>query len=365
MSEIDEVNVTTVVDRVVEPSSTEKNVSVQTNTLININKNNLSIGPLNIRSIRNKLPELEGFLYEQGKMPKIIIITETWLRPEDIQFYNLNNYQTIANCREKHRGGGVLMFIHNDIKYNLLSSELFDKSHLLLIQLKDFNLKICGYYRSEKTKLDTFFDVLDKFLEKNENMICFGDANFNLLTPNEANTQKYLNILNSNNFKILNETTMEKYTYNEGSYISIIDHIFSDNINFNKYKINITDVCFSDHRYLNFEYDFNIPENGGNLTCLKIDYARLNDELKNFQYDGTEYSDYTKFRNNAIQKYTKRIMIREGKNNKKQWIDRELKTELRKRKELFKMKKKYPNNLIYKSKFNEQKKRVKKELIRK
>lgn len=94
-------------------------------------------------------------------------------------------------------------------------NNLHGKSHLTLINLNDLNLKIAGFYRSPSTKPEIFFDILENFLDKNDNLICLGDANFNLLKSNDNNTIKYLDILKSNNFNILNNITENDYTYSE------------------------------------------------------------------------------------------------------------------------------------------------------
>lgn len=81
---------------------------------------NLVIALLNIRSIRNKMDELEIYVNNLVKKPHIIIITETWLKSQEIQFFNIKHYETIGNCRESTRGGGILFFIRDDIKFNLI-----------------------------------------------------------------------------------------------------------------------------------------------------------------------------------------------------------------------------------------------------
>lgn len=323
----------------VEFDPLNRNHHKNNNDSSNNSNNGLVIGLLNIRSLKNKLHELETFIKEQTKPPKIFIITETWLKQNEVKFYNINNYQTIANCRETSRDGGVLMFIHNSIKFNLISSEHFDKSHILSIQLTDKKLKICGFYRSQKTDINSFFERLDLLLEKNQNMICFGDANFNLLTPNEKFTQ-YLEILENNNFRILNEITNEQFTYSENNYKSILDHIITDSVNINKFNISILDVCFSDHRYLNFECDISTKSNEIKSTKLKIDYDKIEDDLKLFDFVKMNYTKYTTYRNNTLKKHTTIKTNSKRKANKQIWMDKELRRELDTRKKLFKIKKK-------------------------
>lgn len=161
------------------------------------------IALLNIRSIRKKLSELEIFIDELEHKPHIIIITEeSWLRDEEIKFSNLNNYQSIGNCRSNQRGGGIIIFVRDDLKFNILRNEQFCKSHFLMINLTDLNIKIAGFYTSPATKPDQFLDILENTLDKNDNLICLGDTNFDLLKRDDSNVINYIDILKNNNFNI-------------------------------------------------------------------------------------------------------------------------------------------------------------------
>lgn len=63
-----------------EDKSSNKGINKKITRKKKQNKNNLVIMLLNIRSIKNKLNELEIFLEELNKKPSIIIITESWLK---------------------------------------------------------------------------------------------------------------------------------------------------------------------------------------------------------------------------------------------------------------------------------------------
>lgn len=119
--------------------------------------NNLIVVLINIRSLRKKLIDLEIYLESFGFKPHIIIITETWLYEDELKFFNLIGYQSVANCRQNQRGGGILMFIKDDIKFNILKNEQFAKSHLIMINLNEINTKIAGFYRSPSTRLNNFW----------------------------------------------------------------------------------------------------------------------------------------------------------------------------------------------------------------
>lgn len=176
---------------------------------------NLTIILLNIRSLRNKLIELELYIENLDLKPHIIIITESWLKEEEIPFFNLKGFQSIGNCRQNVRGGGIIIFIKDDIKFNILKNVQFSKSHLIMLKLSDLNMKVAGYYRSPSTKFDEFIEILENTLDKTDNLTCFGDSNFDLLKQNDSNVQKYINTITNNGYNILNTTDRDNYTYCE------------------------------------------------------------------------------------------------------------------------------------------------------
>lgn len=144
---------------------------------------------LNIRSIRNKLNELEIFIDSIKKKPNIIIITESWLRDNETQFFNLKNYQSVTNCRTNQRGGGIIVFIKDEIGFNVPRNDQVANSHFIVIHLIKFKIKISAFYRSPSTKPEQFIEKLEGILDKTDNLICFGDANYDLFKPNDTNVQ--------------------------------------------------------------------------------------------------------------------------------------------------------------------------------
>lgn len=327
-----------------------------------IKRNNIEIGLMNIRSIKNKLNYLDIFLSESGYNLDIIIITESWLKDEDVKFYNISGYQTVANCRINVRGGGIIMFIKNDISFNILKNDNHEKSHLILINIYKLNLKICGFYRSPSTPSKIFFEILDNILEKNDNMICLGDANFNLINETDNNTCKYIDIVNTNNYVILNNKEEINFTYREGNHKSIIDHVIANRmISSNKYEIKLEDVPFTDHRFIYFKCDTDCEsERKQKKEIIMTDYAGICTELNSFEYPNFSYEEYTKYFSNLVKKYSKTKMIKINNSiKKKQWIDRELRIELNKRKKLYILKRNNPKNMQVRDELIFQKKKSK------
>ena len=354
-------------------STNECNSASRLNKNTNVSKKKLKLEELiiillNIRSLKEKLAEIEIILNELKEKPHVIVITETWLKEDEIKFYNLKNYQSIANCRKDSRGGGIIIYIRDDINFNIILNENFDKSHIGIINLNELDIKICGIYRSPATSPKLFLEKLDNLLEKTENLICLGDFNFNILNDNDINTRNYLDMIQINNFTLLNEINDKNYTYSEnrGEYKSILDHVISDNsLKIGEFKIELKGVSFSDHRLLLFSCKLKIENKVSPKQFQLTNYEMVANELNSFEYTKYTYHEYLEFLRNVVNKYTKSITIRESHNDRKNWIDNEIKIELKKRKNLFDMKKKNPNNVIYRSAFNKQKKLVRNAIIEK
>ena len=178
----------------------------------------------------------------------------------------------------------------------------------------------------------------------------FGDFNFNLLKEDDNNTRNYLDIIQNNDYSILNEVNEENYTYSESrcEYKSILDHIIKDNsLEIGEYKTEVKDITFSDHRLLVFSCNNKIKNCDTFKQVQLIDYEKVANALDTFDYTSHSYHEYIEFFKNAVSKATNIKNIRIANNTKKNWFDDEIKIELKKRKNLFDLKKKNPSNDLY------------------
>ena len=77
---------------------------------------------INIRSIRNKSVALADFI--NSNKSDIIVVTETWLRPDDTDSFIASvtppGYKCTHVPRPEGRGGGVRFFISDDIDFKVL-----------------------------------------------------------------------------------------------------------------------------------------------------------------------------------------------------------------------------------------------------
>ena len=78
-----------------------------------------SILNLNIRSIVNKFKSLKFLLETLKHTFSIVSLTETWLDNENCKKFKLDNFSYVSMNRSNKKGGGVGMFISNDLNFKL------------------------------------------------------------------------------------------------------------------------------------------------------------------------------------------------------------------------------------------------------
>ena len=169
----------------------------------------------------------------------LIAVNETWEKPHTIgQHKNLNGYVYLSNPRVVSKGGGVGMYIKQNLIFALcpelsLMHEKSFESLFVTIQFEGRRL-ICGTVyrppRNDSLRLTCFFQNLNVVgllteLSKIKNK-CFviGDFNFNLLNLLDKNTKMFNDAMFNNNYYPL----INKPTRITDSHSSTIDHIGTD-----------------------------------------------------------------------------------------------------------------------------------------
>ena len=116
-----------------------------------------------------------------------------------------------CNSTSRHTGG-VIIYIMNDISYQVISIEAEKKVWFLTVRIKlEIYIDLTVIYRSPSSNPKDFFLILDNYittkLKYENNNIIVGDININ--TNRMTKTAKeYYSILAQNNFKqIVNEYT--------------------------------------------------------------------------------------------------------------------------------------------------------------
>jgi hypothetical protein len=76
-----------------------------------------SVLHLNIRSVPKNLSSFDYLLCELEMRFTVIGLSETWLDASNVDLYDLEGYNSEHKYRENRKGGGVSLFVKNEIMY--------------------------------------------------------------------------------------------------------------------------------------------------------------------------------------------------------------------------------------------------------
>lgn len=226
---------------------------------------NLSIVQLNVRSLKKNFEHFKTFLHTFKSLPQIVTLSETWLKEDEDKFYNLPNYKFLSLPRENKIGGGVGIYISDQIPYKIRTdfmSDLSDVCEYIAIEIT-CNLTnpiiLISMYRAPNSDLIKFNQKFNKLLEKislesHKKIIVAGDLNINLLKYDQHhNTEDFFNCLLSNNLlpTITRPTRITEFTS------TLLDNIFINCFENLKHSYVIYDDI-SDHFPVLINIDFNL-----------------------------------------------------------------------------------------------------------
>ena len=183
------------------------------------------IATLNINSLRNKFEELKMVM--SGNID-ILIITETKL---DKSFptgqFLMEGYSTPFRLDRNGRGGGILIYVREDLPAKELSKHTFDngiEGIFFELNLNKHKLLLLGTYRPPSQDKDYYFNSvsksLDLYLGNYDRFLLIGD--FNTIDTDQT-LVNFNNLYNSKN--IVKEPTCFKNVNNP----STIDLIITNN----------------------------------------------------------------------------------------------------------------------------------------
>ena len=154
---------------------------------------------LNINSLIAHIEEMRVLTHD------ILAINETKL---DASIHsnevNLPGYEIIRKdrCINGRHGGGVYMYLRNNLNFSIREDLMNDKLECLIIEIskpRSMPFLVGTWYRppnSPRELLNLFEDTIDRIDAENSELYLLGDLNCNLLAQNpDANTFDLLNTL--------------------------------------------------------------------------------------------------------------------------------------------------------------------------
>ena len=135
----------------------------------------------NARSIMNKKAELELYAVEEN--PDIIGITETWLKADILDSeISLENYTLFRHDREDARGGGVMLYVKNNLKVthrdDATNNKFAESVWVDIVSAKEKTLVgVCYRSPSSSKENDNYLlSLIEKVAQ--ETVLIMGDFNF-------------------------------------------------------------------------------------------------------------------------------------------------------------------------------------------
>lgn len=167
-------------------------------------------------------------------------------------------YTHYYNYREKKRGGGVSIFVHNCLTHTLLEDLCEDGNHYLWVHINKYSLDIGVIYRAPKTNNDDFLEKYSLQLLRRKRAIVIGDFNYDLLAPNKA-VSNYKKMLLENGHTILNKIDPHFCTRDAPTRKSILDHV-SSSLQNHQFHLSIIQSSMSDHNQIYLEIGKYMPQ---------------------------------------------------------------------------------------------------------
>lgn len=268
-----------------------------------------------------KLDELNCVLQKIQKV-HIVAITETWIKTEaEAQSLVIPNYTHYFNYRVLNRGGGVSLYIHNDLKHELVEEKCQEDNHFLWVHVGKFSLDVGLIYKPERTNTSLFLQTLSEQLQQRKRGILFGDFNYNLLKK-EPNIKEYKTTLRESGYTIINKIGKDYCTRETSHTKSILDHVCT-NLLSHHFHLAIIESAMSDHNQIYFEIQRQQPIPIQKMEYDQINYGQFCKSLKDSIENSNLNNDYERLEKLLItticENKTRKIKVLNPP--KKDWIN--------------------------------------------
>ena len=162
---------------------------------------------INIRSFFKNIDNTIAFLQSLACDPDILVLTETWLDRDSVEFANIDGYEGFHTLRDG-RSGGVSVFCSKTLKCKQLAKFSISNAEIesccVQISLPNDKLNIIAIYRPHIGTLEGFTEIIESIIHDNilaKQKLCLaGDFNLNLLNLENNNISNFIYNLRSLHF---------------------------------------------------------------------------------------------------------------------------------------------------------------------
>ena len=163
----------------------------------NVDDSCFSIIHVNIRSLPRNIDSLKQYFLMLRHRFKVIAISENWLTKNNFDLYGLEGYTHVCNVRSGKCGGGVSLFISDEISFK--SRDDLSRSHDCMesvfveidksVYSTKTNIIVGVVYRPPSTDVAKFNELLGELCvninPSNKQTYITGDFNINLLNHDD------------------------------------------------------------------------------------------------------------------------------------------------------------------------------------
>ena len=265
--------------------------------ICNIQTDKISVLSLNIQSLPAKFAEFSELVSEFTSCPDVICLQETW-KVIDNSMFPLNNYHILeTNTRSVARGGGVGIYIKQNLSYKILkqysvfSERIFESLFIELSLANNKKIVIGSIYRPGTVspgmtfteQFTQFSEILSTLLadisSEYEHVFIYGDFNLNILDLSNKFIADYVETIFSYGFLQL----ITRPTRVSGNSATLLDHILT-NSTVNCHNSYILCSRLSDH----------FP------VIHQIDFKKEKTKPKSFESRNFSQENINKFKNSLL-----------------------------------------------------------------
>ena len=325
--------------------------------------NYFSVLHINIRSAPKNLHSLEVLLSNLSIKFSVIGLSETWFTELNLHHYGINSYNCEHKIRQERRGGGVSLFIDDNIDYKIRSDldVLNDNVESIFIEIsKDVystnkDLIIGQIYRPPNTDMLYFNNFISELLNtvNTENKILYllGDYNINLLNSDQhLLTSEFVeNMYSYSTFPLITKPTRI-----QKDSATLIDNIFFNDISNSSLVNGILFTDISDHFPI-FSIDLHCSFKISNYKKFRLynesNIAKFCENIESFNWqpiiNASTFQEafssfYNVFKKQYYDCFPEKIS-RSRYYNRKPWLSNGLKISIKIKNQLYLTSKKNPN----------------------
>lgn len=338
--------------------------------LINCFQGKFNVMFLNIRSMKLNFDNLFAYLNNKLNMIHILILGEVNIKTHEIASFYINGFAVFSSLRESKRGGGLIVYVRNEIDFVLgdVNFKYFEGVRGIL-KFNDYKAHLFAIYRPpENGKIMHFIDEIDILLKsvcETEQIFVVGDINIDVNKSELLNVQRYNNVMADHGMRrcVYSDTRVEERLGVFSS--SCIDHFYirANNKQHAIYSA-VLETKISDHYIIlvGIQNNTNIDNQTGKSLKRILNENKVKSGLKLVDWNAfldkhvDPCSLYNDIKGKFHEVYDKAEEIKmisklepQYKRNAKPWITSEIKKTIKERDMYFKKWKSSKSNINYRN----------------